>query len=166
MTGMPQLKAEEWSEVRKLKAAKSSGWGYFENLVKTIYQELGEEKTCEILSKFMAENAKRYVLPSMKNFGIVGNDPWSLASYFKLATGDIIGYNVELIKESPKKVRYRLYPPCIWFPKLDIPASFCRAMASFEHAAVELVNPKIKVTDTKFMTAGDPYCEIIFEEVD
>ena len=166
MPEMPELNPEEWPEVRKLKAAKSSGWGYFENLVKTIYEELGEETTCQILSKFMADNAKRYVIPGMKNFGIQGNDAWALASYFKLATGDVIGYKAELIQESPKRVLYRLYPPCIWFPKLDIPASLCRAMATFEEAAAQLVNPKIKITDTKLMTAGDPYCELVFEEVD
>ena len=91
----------------------------------------------------------------------------ALASYLKLATGDIIGYRIDLIKESPKKVIYRLYPPCIWFPKLDIPPSFCRrGFMNFELAAAKIINPKIKVSYTKVMTAGDPYCEVILEEVE
>lgn len=160
----PRLDENTWPEIRRIKAAGNTGWRYFENLVKTMDKFLGEEKTCEILAAFMAENARRFVLPGMKAFGLEGKDPWSLASYFKLATGDIIGYKIELIQESPRKVRYRLYPPCLWFPKLDIPPSFCRAMGSFEEEAARLVNPRIKIKGEKLMTAGDPYCELIFEE--
>ena len=93
----PQLSEKEWPELRKLKAANKTGWSYFGALVKTLHRELGEEKTCQILSIFMAENARKYVKPGMKGFGIAANDTWSLASYFKMATGDIIGYRAELI---------------------------------------------------------------------
>ena len=167
MTEMPKLNEEEWPELRKVKAARNTGWEYFANLVKTAHQELGEEKTCQLLSRFMADNAKKYAQTSMKRFGIAGNDPWALASYLKLSTGDIIGYKIELIKESPTRVLYRLYPPCIWFPNLDIPPSFClRGFNNFEHAAAEIINPKIKITCNKLMTAGDPYCELALEEVE
>jgi len=37
-------------------------------------------------------------------------------------------------------------------------------MSAFEKAAAEIVNPKIKIISGKLMTAGDPYCEIIFED--
>jgi hypothetical protein len=47
---------------------------------------------------------------------------------------------------------------------LDIPPSFCRAMSAFEKTAAEIVDPKIKIISGKLMTAGAPYCEIIFEE--
>lgn len=162
----PKLAEEKWPEIRKIKASKNTAWEYFGNLVKLILRELGEERTCQILSSLMAENAKRYVKPGMKGFGIEGNDAWALASYFKLSTGDIIGYKAQLVKESPKKVRYQLYPPCLWFPELDIPPSLCRAMASFEETACQIVNPKMKVQATKLMTAGDPYCEFVFEQLD
>jgi hypothetical protein len=160
----PQLSEKEWPELRRLKAASKTGWSYFGTLVKTLHRELGEEKTCQILSIFMAENARKYVKPGMKGFGIAANDPWSLASYFKMATGDIIGYRAELIEESPKKVLYRLHPPCLWFPDLDIPSSFCRALGTFEEEATKIVNPRIKTYFTKLMTEGHPYCEIVFEE--
>jgi hypothetical protein len=160
----PQLSEKEWPELRRIKAANKTGWSYFGALVKMLHQEVGEEKTRQILSIFMAENAKKYVKPGMKAFGIEGTDPWSLASYFKLATGDIIGYRTELIEESPRKVAYRLHPPCLWFPELDIPSSFCRALVTFEEEAAKIVNPRIKIYFTKLMTEGDPYCEIIFEE--
>jgi len=167
VTEIPKLREEEWPEIRKAKASRNTGWEYFGNLIKTAYKELGEEKTCQLLSRFMAENAKRYVKAGMKGFGIEGNDPWALASYLKLSTGDIIGYKIDLIKESPKKVIYRLYPPCIWFPNLDIPPSFCtKGFMNFERVAAEIINPRIKVTPNKAMTAGDPYCEVILEEVE
>lgn len=166
MAETPKLAEEQWPEARKIKASRNTGWEYFANLVKAMQRELGEEKACQVLSSFMAENARKYVKSGMKGFGIEGNDAWALASYFKLATGDIIGYKTELVKESPKKVRYQLYPPCLWFPELDIPASFCRAIGSFEETACQIVNPKIKAHATKLMTAGDPYCEIVFEEQD
>ena len=160
----PQLSEKEWPELRRKKAANKTGWSYFGALVKTLHRELGEEKTRQILSIFMVENAKKYVKPGMKVFGIEGTDPWSLASYFKLATGDIIGYRTELIEESPRKVAYRLHLPCLWFPDLDIPPSFCRALGTFEEEVAKIVNPRIKTYFTKLMTEGDPYCEIIFEE--
>jgi len=161
---MPKLLEGKWPELRRAKASANTGWAYFGDLVKTMHSVLGEEKTAEILSVFMAGNAKKYVKAGMEGFDIQGNDAWALASYFKLATGDVIGYNAELVQESPKRVLYRLYPPCIWFPELDIPPSFCRAMGAFEKVAAEIVNPKIKIISGKLMTAGDSYCEIIFEE--
>lgn len=161
----PEL-PEGWSELRKAKASASTAWSYYRDLVKLLHKELGEKKTCELLRKFMAENAKKYVKSSMEMLGIKGNDAWSLASYFKLATGDIIGYKAELIQEGPRRVVYRLYPPCIWFPNLDIPASFCEAQGSFEEEAAKIINPKIKVTGRALMTRGDPYCEVLFEEID
>ena len=161
----PQLPGE-WPEIRRTKAAGKTGWTYFANLVKVLVDELGEERTADIMGKFMARNAQQFFLPGMKGFGITGNDPWAIASYFKLATGDIIGYKAELAEESPKKVVYRLHPPCLWFPDLDIPPSFCKAMGNFERVAAEIVNPKIKITTRKLMTDGDPCCELVFEEED
>jgi hypothetical protein len=160
----PKLDENKWTEMRKIKAANSTGWSYFESLVKTMHKTLGEEKCCSILSELMKENAQKYVAAGMKKFNIEGNDAWALASYFKLATGDVIGYKAELVKESEKKVYYRLYPPCLWFPKLDIPPSFCRALGTMEVEACKIINPNIKVRFEKLMTAGDPYCELVFEE--
>ena len=161
----PQL-PDGWTELRKAKASAKSGWAYYSDLVKLLHKEIGEEKTADILGKLMEENARKYVKPSMGKFGIKGNDAWALASYFKLATGDIIGYKTELIQEGPKKVVYRLYPPCLWFPDLDIPPSFCHAEGKFEDEAARIVNPKIKHYSRALMTCGDPYCEAVFEEID
>jgi hypothetical protein len=92
MHDQPKLDESKWTEERKLKAANNTGWSYFEGLVKTMHRALGEEKTCAILCELMKENAHKYVSEGMKKFNIQGNDAWALASYFKLATGDIIGY--------------------------------------------------------------------------
>jgi hypothetical protein len=70
----------------------------------------------------------------------------------------------ELIEESSKKVAYRLYPPCLWFPELDIPSTFCRALGTFEEEAAKIVNPKIKRYFANLMMEGDTYCESVFEE--
>ena len=161
----PQL-PDGWPEIRKAKASAKTGWAYYSDLVKLLHREIGEEKTASILSKLMEANARKYLKASMEKFGITGNDPWSLATYFKLATGDVIGYKAELIQETPKRVVYRLYPPCLWFPDLDIPPSFCEAEGRFEAEAARLVNPKIKVYMRSLMTRGDPYCDTVFEEVD
>ena len=166
MTQMPELGEEKWPEIRKIKASRNTGWEYFGNLVKLVLREVGEEKTCQILASFMAENAERYVKSGMEGFGIEGNDAWALANYFKLSTGDIIGYKTELVKESPEKVIYHLYPPCLWFPELDIPSSLCeRGFMNFERTAAQLINPRIKVTPTRIMTAGDTCCEVVLEEM-
>jgi hypothetical protein len=164
MDKYPALQEDQWPELRRVKASNKTGWGYFEHLIKTVHTELGEAKTAEILEVFMRNNAKRFVVQSMKSFGLEGNDAWSLASYFKLATGDIIGYKVELSRPESNVVSYKLYPPCLWFPDLDIPASFCRSMGCFEKEAAKIINPSIEVKHTKLMTDGDPYCEILFIE--
>jgi len=161
----PQL-PEGWPELRKAKASAKTAWAYYSDLVKLLHQEIGEEKTAAILTKLMKGNARKYFQRSMELFGIKGNDPWALASYFKLATGDVIGYKSELIQEAPNRVVYRLYPPCLWFPDLDIPPSFCEAEGMFEREAARLLNPKIKITTRSLLTRGDPYCETIFEEID
>lgn len=161
----PQL-PDGWPEIRKAKASANTAWSYYRELVKLLHKEIGEKKTAEILTKLMVANAKKYVKPSMEMFGIKGNDCWALASYFKLATGDVIGYKAELIQEAPNRVIYRLYPPCLWFPDLDIPPSFCEAEDKFEEEAARMINPKIKVTLRTVMTRGDPYCETVFEEID
>ncbi len=162
----PKLTKKDWPEIRRLKASNDTGWRYFEHLTKTMHRMLGEAKTCEILTEFMMGNADRYLKRGMKAFGVTGTDAWSLASYFKMATGDVLGYRTELKRISPTKVAYKLYPPCLWFPNLDIPPSFCEAMACFEVKAAEMVNPKIKVTHGKLMTAGHDCCEIFFEEME
>jgi len=164
MEQQPQLPEDKWPPLRKAKANAKTAWSYFEHLVKTMHQELGEERTAEILDKFMRGNAARFVLSGMKGFGIEGNDAWALASYFKLATGDVIGYKAELTRPEPNVVSYKLYPPCIWFPKLDIPASFCKSMGCFEIEAAKLVNPKIEIQHKQLMTDGDPCCELWFVE--
>jgi len=128
--GQPQLPGE-WTELRRAKASARSGWAYYSDLVKIMLQELGERKTVDMLAKLMTNNARKYVKPTMEKFGIKGSDPWAIASYFKLATGDVIGYKAELIQETPNRVVYRLYPPCLWFPDLDIPPSFCEALGLF-----------------------------------
>ena len=102
MDKYPVLPEDEWPAIRKVKASNKTGWSYFENLVKTLHRELGEEKTAELLEVFMRDNARRFVVPAMKSFGLEGKDAWSLASYFKLATGDIIGYKAELSRPEPK----------------------------------------------------------------
>ena len=161
----PQL-PDEWPELRKAKASAKTGWAYYRDLVKLLHREIGEERTAGILCKLMKANARKYFGPSMEKFGIKGSDAWALASYFKLATGDVIGYKAELIQEGPRKVVYRLYPPCLWFPDLDIPPSFCLAEDCFEEEVARMVNPKVKIYCRSLLTWGDPYCETVFEEVD
>ena len=160
----PQLPGG-WPELRKAKASAKTAWAYYSDLVKLLHQEIGEEKTATILTRLMEANARRYVKRGLELFNIKGNDPWALASYFKLATGDVIGYKAELIQEAPNRVVYRLYPPCLWFPDLDIPPSFCEAEGMFEVEAARLLNPKVRVTMRALMTRGDPYCDTVFEEV-
>jgi hypothetical protein len=161
---MIQLPEDQWPPLRRAKAASKTAWGYFSALVKILLEQLGEEETCRILEELMTRNARLYFQAGLKTFGIEGKDPCSLASYFKLTTGEIIGYDVEIEKVSDKKAIYRLRPPCIWFPDLDIPPSVCRALGAFEREAVRLVNPHITVTMPHLLTEGHPCCELVFEE--
>ena len=160
----PKLPKADWAETRIIKAGMNTGWAYYTDLTRLLYAELGEEETVSILTKYFEILAKRYFKPTMKKFGIPGRDPWSLASYFKLATGDAIGYRMELVQETPNRVSLRYYPPCLLYPKLDIPVSYCIAETNFEKTVCKMMNPKVRVGVPQLMTRGDPYCEITFEE--
>jgi hypothetical protein len=161
---MPTLDEKAWPELRKAKASAKTAWSYFSGLVKIMNRDLGEETTARVLRSLMEENARRFFVSGLQGFRIAGRDAWSMASYFKLATGDIIGYRAELEEEAPGKVVYRLHPPCLWFPDLDIPPGLCRALGNFEVEAARLVNPAVSVSCRRLMTAGDDCCEFVFEE--
>lgn len=168
MVEVPKLSEEKWPEVRKVKAQRNTGWLYVLGLIRAIHNSLGEEKACEILAGFMAQNARNFFLPGLKTFGIEGNDHRAVASYFKLADSDVLGANVEWIEESPKKVILRYHPPCGLFPDLNEPCAtpkMCLALGNFEFTAAKLV-PNVKVTFAKMLTAGDPYCDIVFEQIE
>ena len=113
MDKYPELPEETWPELRKVKASNKTGWSYFEHLVKTMHKELGEERTAEVLRVFMRDNARRFLVPAMKGFGLDGNDAWSIASYFKLATGDIIGYRNITLR---RLISLESYPTCPAMP--------------------------------------------------
>ena len=164
MSHIPKLSKNKWPEIRKLKASSNTGWTYFANLLRTMHRVLGEEKACQILAESQAENAQRFFLPALKNFGIEGDTPRAAASYFKLADCDILGANVEWIEESPQKIILRFHPPCALFPDLTeahATPKMCLALGNFEYTAAKLLN--VKVTFTKLLTAGDPYCDVVFE---
>lgn len=168
MVEVPKLSEEEWPEIRKVKAQRNTGWLYVMGLIRAIYNSLGEEKACEILADFMAQNANHFFPLGLKVFGIEGNDHRAAASYFKLADGDILGMNIEWIEESPRKVILRYHPPCGLFPDLNEPCAtpkMCLALGNFEFTAAKLV-PNVKVTFAKMLTAGDPYCDIVFEQIE
>ena len=55
---MPKLTEKDWPEIRKIKASNNTGWRYFENLVKAMHKNLGEEKTCEILSEIKVSHGR------------------------------------------------------------------------------------------------------------
>ena len=129
-----------------------------------MHLELGQERTAKVLQRFMSDNANRFVMPGMKGFGIEGNDAWALASYFKMATGDVIGYKCELSRPEPNVVHDKLFSPCILFPKLDIPAEFYKAMGCFEVEAAEMINPNIEIRHKQLMTDGEPCRELWFVE--
>ena len=100
--------------------------------------------------------------------GVEAKDHRAAASYFKLADGDVLGMNVEWIEESPKRITLRFHPPCGLFPDLDEPMAtpkMCLALGNFEFTAVKMI-PNVKVTFAKMLTAGDPYCDIVFEQIE
>lgn len=78
-----QLSEKELPELRRIETANKTGWSYFGALLKTIHRELGEEKTREILSIFMAHNALEYVEAWMNVFGIDGLSSLSPCPWFQ-----------------------------------------------------------------------------------
>ena len=88
----PALPEKDWPEIRKRKAAAKTAWSYYEHLVKTMQQELGEEKSAEILEKFMRGNARRFFKPALKDLGLRARmpGPWRVISNWPRETSSVI----------------------------------------------------------------------------
>lgn len=99
----------------------------------------------------------------MKGFGIEGIDPWSLASYLKMVTGDTIGYRVSLSRSLQRKWPI-VSSPLPLVPGAGYSLHLRLALGTFREGAAKIVNPKIKGYFANSMVEGDTYCELIFEE--
>ena len=164
MDKIPDLPEDQWPEIRLAKANARIGWLYFAELVKSMQSELGVDKAAEVIEKWAAKIGEKFVVPAMKGFGIEGKDAWSVASYFKIAVGNICGYKTELSRNEDNVVILKVFAPCLWFPDLDISPKICRALEYCEKAAASTLNPNIEVEPIKLMTDGDDYCELHFIE--
>ena len=159
-----KLDEEMWTEVRRLRQGLQRGYEYWGDSIIEVYKKFGEA-ALECFDTVMSMGAERFVLSAIENFKIPGNDARTIGAYFKLADKIIFDVDLDFIEDTEKRVIFRVYPPCILFPKniAEAPAVICHRLMGHERTACRLINPKLKLIVNKLMTAGDPYCEIGFE---
>lgn len=159
------LDEKEWPMSKRYEVASVRAWQYYGDVMKEVYEKFGDQ-ALECFSNQMRKAAERYVPKALKHFNIPGHDARSVAAYFILADGIVfpkLKWNV--VETSEKKTILRCGPPCPIghdpYGK-DLPPEICRALLSHERTAAKLINPKLRLIDSKLMCAGDEYCELIF----
>ena len=155
----------EWTAERKWKATGRARGRYIGDLEQAIYAKWGEEGL-RVIAEVYRNAAERTFLEGLRSFGIEGDDATAYAKFFVIANS-ILGYDMELAEATPKRAMVRIHT-CHLFPKpAEVGGHLCRlANFAFERRAVELLNPKLRVSPGKLQSEGDPYCEIVVEEVD
>lgn len=161
-----KLDEKEWPELRRLKVSARRGWEYAGMILREIYKNYGAEGIRRCFNSVMCMQAEKYFLPTLKALDIKGNDCKTVASYFILA--DIIAFpgfeGFEVIEDSPRRVVLRAHQcPFSKDPAKDFPVGICENSMGHEQTAAKLVDPKMRFFCTKFMSRGDPYCEMGFE---
>lgn len=153
----------EWTPERRWKATGKARGRYIGDLEEAVVERWGEEGL-KVIGEVYRRAAERTFLQGLKSFGIEGNDATAFAKFFVVANS-VIGYDMELVEATPKRAVVR-YHTCHLFPTpSEQCARLCRhANFGFELRAVELLNPKLKVSMPKLQSEGAPYCELVIEE--
>jgi hypothetical protein len=130
----------------------------------------GWEKWVEILTKVMAEGAKRFY-PRLKEwFNIPVEDTKDVMNLLHIVSTLQQGpeYKTETVEESRERSVRRL-TKCMWgemLNELEVDPELrgaCNICTVWVGEGVKAVNPKISVKRTKATLWGDPYCEFIYE---
>lgn len=134
---------------------------YLKGIYEEVGKEFGEEKGLEIASKVFCNTIRETLTPeAIEAYGLPRNCIGAIKAweYFHR----LQGIEGELTECSPERaVLHEHYCPTVglW------PSKLCARLGADAGKVVsEILNPKMVQSHSKeFMTAGGPFCEVIFE---
>lgn len=161
-----ELPEKDWPAACKWKATGRARGTYIGLLCELVNNKLGDEGL-KAIGEIYKEMAHRTFSDAFKKFGIEGNDAAAFAKYEKF-TQDILGQDGEIVELSPKRAVVRWHKCHLFDTSKPVPlgTKVCDQTINYEATAAKLLNPKLKVTQTKHQTTGDPYCELVIEQED
>lgn len=148
--------------IEKAIRANARDWAeYYGILMVNLYDKFGE-KGLSLISNQWSKNAEKYIKNNFERFGVKDKGPKGFAIVYYLMD-NIVGLKNEIVELTDKKAVNR-FPFCAIFPQPNLGCpEVCIATSAFEKRAVEIINPRVKVSLTKMLTAGDPFCEVVWE---
>ena len=153
-----------WPEERRRKARLRRDWENWAAMVQAVYRKYGKEGL-KAVYKITSNSADNYVIMSLQNFKLKGNDARTAGGYYKCHHKLLFGNDLEVVEDTPKRVVLRNNGFC-WLssnPKEELNPEICLNTMGHENMACEIINPKLKFSLPKMRSAGDPYCEYVFE---
>jgi hypothetical protein len=153
-----------WTEERRKKTRQRRDWENWASMVQAIYRRYGKEGL-KAVYKITRNSADNYVIMSLRNFKLEGNDARTVGGYYKNYHKLLWRNDLEVVEDTPKKVVLRNSGFC-WLssnPKEELNPEICLNTMGHENMACEIINPKLKFSVPKLRSAGDPYCEYVFE---
>jgi len=159
-----KLDEAEWPEERRIKARQRRVWEDYGVMVKAIYRNHGVDGM-EVVYHVLSASANKYVFMALKNHELKGNDARTAGGYYKIYHKIIFGNELEIIEDTPKKVvmRNSEFCPLSANPPEDLTAELCLNAMGYEHKACEIINPELRFSVPSLRSAGQPYCEYVFE---
>jgi hypothetical protein len=156
---------------KKMTEALDNYYKLFSVLVGGMYRgvvaELGEEKATKVLLRGFHETGILWGKINAEYTGQSGaGDAKSFAEAYAANT-DYYGFKSELVDgATPKRAIVRLHrcPIQETLKPFGLDVKVCdRIEHEVDVGTAKFVNPKIKLTVTKSLARGDPYCEYIYE---
>jgi hypothetical protein len=159
-----KLDETAWPLERREKARQQRDWENYGSMVRAIFKKYGKEGM-EVVQEVTSDSAKNYVIMSLQNFHLKGNDARTAGGYYKDFHKLIFDNDLEIVEDSPKRVVLRNNGFCPLSQKIgeELTPDICLSSMGHEHKACELINPQLRFSVPRLRSAGDPYCEYVFE---
>lgn len=160
---MYELDEKEFPLQMRFKATAGTLNKYLGTYSLAMYEAFGDEGI-KVISKIWSDMADKFFPVSFEKLGFKGKGPKDIAEWFAKADA-IVGYPTEFFVVSEKKAGFRI-TKCPWFSKFPFEGGekICgTGVTSFEKRATQLLNPKMKFSQSKSFHKGDDVCEFIFE---
>jgi len=159
-----KLDEAAWPKERREKARQRRDWENYGSMVRAVYRRYGKEGL-NVVYDVTSDSANKYVFMALKNHELKGNDARTAGGYYKIYHKIIFGNELEIIEDTPKKVvmRNSEFCPLSANPPEDLTAELCLNAMGYEHKACEIINPELRFSVPSLRSAGQPYCEYVFE---
>ena len=153
-----------WPRERREKSRQRRGWENLGSMIQAIYERFGKEGL-EVVHDVTADSAKKYVFMALKAHNLQGNNARTVGGYYKIFHKIIYGNDLEIAEDTPKRVVLRNsgFCPISTNPAKELKPEMCLSFMGHEQKAAEIVNPKLKFSVPQQRSAGDAYCEYVFE---